>query len=151
MNQKKCECGCGKIAPISAYSHAALGYVKGKPKRFCCGHYKRNGKANPKFRHGVRINGRYTVEYTAWKNMTERCTNPRHDYYYCYGGIGITVCKRWQGKKGFANFLKDIGPKPKPYKRYSLGRIKINIGYRPSNCEWQTWETQNNPRNKRRS
>jgi len=36
---KLCECGCGKPAPISKYNETKRGYVKGKPRRFICGHY----------------------------------------------------------------------------------------------------------------
>jgi hypothetical protein len=33
-----CECGCGQPAPLSPYSDAARGYVKGQPRRFVQGH-----------------------------------------------------------------------------------------------------------------
>jgi hypothetical protein len=33
-----CECGCRQPAPIATYSHAARGWVKGKPKRYISGH-----------------------------------------------------------------------------------------------------------------
>lgn len=43
MNNKGgyCECGCGELAPIAKYSHAARGWVKGQPKRFINGHWAR--------------------------------------------------------------------------------------------------------------
>lgn len=33
-----CQCGCGQPAPISPYTWAAQGYVKGQPRRFIAGH-----------------------------------------------------------------------------------------------------------------
>lgn len=33
-----CECGCGGLAPLSSYSQAKKGLVKGKPLRFIHGH-----------------------------------------------------------------------------------------------------------------
>lgn len=33
-----------------------------------------------------------TPEWLAWKNMRDRCTNPRHYAFKNYGARGITVC-----------------------------------------------------------
>jgi len=38
-----CECGCGEKTKISPASNKKLGYTKGKPRRFLCGHQARNG------------------------------------------------------------------------------------------------------------
>lgn len=45
-------------------------------------------------------------EHVLWRNMLSRCYNEnnRKDYM-SYGGIGVTVCKRWHC---FQNFLEDI-------------------------------------------
>lgn len=66
--------------------------------------------------------------------MIDRCTNPKAKNYKDYGGRGIKVCKRWQGKNGFINFLEDMGKKPS--KELQLDREKNNKGYSPSNCRW---------------
>lgn len=44
-------------------------------------------------------------EYLLWKNILSRCYNPSGDYYYLYGGKGVTVDKRWHN---FQNFCEDI-------------------------------------------
>jgi hypothetical protein len=74
----------------------------------------------------------------------DRCANPNNPNWGYYGGRGIKVCKRWQGKKGFANFLKDMGRRPDGL---TLERKKTDQGYSPANCCWDTRKQQT--RNKR--
>ena len=66
--------------------------------------------------------------------MKQRCLNPNHIHYKHYGGKGIKICDRWQGAHGFANFIKDMGPKPSL--KYSLDRIDSSKNYCPENCRW---------------
>lgn len=82
---------------------------------------------------------KYAKEYTAWNNMKRRCDSPCTDSYENYGGRGISVCRRWLGWKGFANFIEDMGQCPEGY---SLDRIDVNEGYTPSNCRWIDFKTQ---------
>jgi hypothetical protein len=62
--------------------------------------------------------------------MLERCRDKENP---SYGGRGITVCERWQGKHGFENFLADLGLRPKGL---SLERQDPNGNYDPGNCAW---------------
>lgn len=55
MRSGFCECGCGKAAPISAYTHAGKGYVKGEPRRFISGHNAAGRPSEP-------LEKRYTIE-----------------------------------------------------------------------------------------
>jgi phage shock protein PspC (stress-responsive transcriptional regulator) len=78
-----------------------------------------------------------------WKNMLNRCQNPRNPAYPNYGARGIGVDPRWLD---FETFLADMGPRPGGY---TLERLDNEKGYSPDNCEWATRRDQN--RNKRRS
>jgi hypothetical protein len=79
---------------------------------------------------------RKSPTYSSWVNMKSRCLNPNHRAFPRYGGRGITICARWLGKNGFANFLADMGRRP-PGK--TLDRWPNNDGnYEPGNCRWAT-------------
>lgn len=76
--------------------------------------------------------------------MMGRCYNPHNDGYHKYGGRGIRVCRRWQGWRGFLNFLDDMGHPPPDT---TLDRKDNNGHYSPKNCQWSTRSEQG--RNKR--
>jgi hypothetical protein len=71
-------------------------------------------------------------EFHSWRAMLKRCGNPNEDNYRYYGGRGITVCKRW---RVFANFLRDMGPRPEGM---TLERKNRNGNYTKRNCKWAT-------------
>lgn len=89
--------------------------------------------------HGASVkNG--SAEYRTfitWQSMIWRCTNKARKDYSAYGGRGIKVCDRWL--LSFANFLSDMGIKPKGY---SLGRIDNDGNYCAENCRWETYGQQ---------
>jgi hypothetical protein len=68
--------------------------------------------------------------------MKDRCLNPNFRQWARYGGRGIKVCDRWlDPRKGFQNFLDDMGERPAGY---TLDRIDNDGNYEPSNCKWST-------------
>lgn len=80
--------------------------------------------------------------YDTWKNMVDRCTNPKNINFVNYGGRGIIVSEDW---KIFANFISDMHPRPKGM---TLERIDNDEGYSYSNCIWadRCAQTQNSRR-----
>jgi len=96
------------------------------------------------FKHG--LHNSHT--YFAYRNMLDRCYNPKAINYHKYGAKGVTVCDEW--KRSFENFIADMGIKPKDK---SLDRIENSKGYSLENCRWATRSEQNlnrkNVKNKR--
>jgi hypothetical protein len=97
-------------------------------------------------RHGHCCTARRPPVYTSWRNMIQRCTNPRDLQFRNYGGRGIRVCEAW--RLDFVAFLRDMGARPPGT---SLDRIDNEGNYEPGNCRWATrQEQQANKRNTRR-
>jgi hypothetical protein len=82
--------------------------------------------------------------YGVWKQMIQRCENPKNPAYHNYGGRGISVCEEWHD---FEAFFSDMGDRPKGY---SIDRIENDKGYSKENCKWSTMSEQlNNTRRNR--
>lgn len=97
------------------------------------------------FRHGCARKNAKTAEYTVWRGMIDRCSNPHSASWHHYGGRGISVCSKW--RDSFETFLADMGPRPvgpSDRKRalYSIDRINSDGNYEPSNCRWATQSQQ---------
>ncbi|AEW47322.1 HNH endonuclease [Bacillus phage B4] len=72
--------------------------------------------------------------YTIWKNMKQRCYNPKRGAYPTYGGKGIRVCKDWHEFVNFYEWSMLNGYT----EELTIDRIDSNKNYEPSNCQWVT-------------
>lgn len=116
-----CRCDCGKQKSIQL-GHITTGRIKS------CGclvvettsrRLTTHGKGNAK-----------CPEYRTWKNIKNRCLNPKSEKYEFYSKVGI--CERW--RNSFEAFLEDMGEKPSP--RHSIERKNNLKGYSKENCIW---------------
>jgi hypothetical protein len=84
--------------------------------------------------HGEARHKKRTPEWIIWWGMISRCKYPTHVSYKYYGANGIVVCRRWTGRDGYKNFLKDMGRRPTP--DHTIDRINSKKNYTPSNVRW---------------
>lgn len=118
-----CECVCGKIKAVNAYSLNA-----GRSHHCGC-------MSKPSLTHGMTG----TREYGTWQNMKNRCYNSNKPGYEYYGAVGITVCDEW--KNSFEAFIRDMGKCPDGFE---IDRKNGKLGYFPGNCRWVDGITQAN-------
>ncbi len=135
-----CKCDCGKIKLI-------------RPVEFINGFHKSCGCSTKEFiiqnstKHGYSGKRLYYV----YRNMIERCENPKSEAYSNYGGRGISVCQEWKGENGIENFFTwaySTGYDENAlFGECTIDRKKVDGNYEPSNCRWITnLEQQKNKR-----
>jgi hypothetical protein len=82
---------------------------------------------------------------TTWRNILERCLNPRHWKWRLYGGAHppVLVSWRWQGiPEGFERFCADVGEPPSL--KHTLDRKPGGThNYEPGEVRWATVTEQN--------
>jgi len=125
-----CLCSCGRHHIVRA-DCLKSGAIKSCG---CLGRYTTKIRSTT---HGMSK----SKEYRIWTGVKSRCSDAKNISFKNYGGRGIKVCKEWEN---FETFYADMGPCPVGY---SIERIKLDVGYEPSNCVWIPLKMQN--RNKR--
>ncbi len=127
-----CECICGEEKWVSKYD-----VLYGKTTS--CGCFNKEISAEKLRKAAFKHGGWGTKEWGRWHGMICRCYDPKEIGYARYGGRGITVCERWLGDDGFANFRQDLGPVPPGH---TLDRIDPDGNYTPTNVRWATVKQQ---------
>lgn len=133
-----CQCDCGNSSTVASHN------LTGAHPARSCGCWRRLvlKRGQDRVVHGQARAHKPSPEWEAWHTMRQRCLNPKWAGYRYWGGRGITVCDRWLGPEGFANFLADMGRRPagivRKRARYSLDRINNDGNYEPGNCRWAT-------------
>ncbi len=127
-----CRCDCGNEGLIRhpslvAKTSRSCGCLKSDLAR------ERWKKSNPNKTNGHFRNRRRSRTYISYSSMRQRCLNKKATSYAEYGGRGIRICRQW--KKCFANFLADMGRRPRGK---TLDRRDVNGNYTPKNCCWST-------------
>lgn len=125
-----CVCDCGSSITVSTGSLTSCSTVS-------CGCRRKEHWNSFSRTHGKTK----TPTHRSWMSMVTRCTQRGTPGWKRYGGRGIRICKRWTGKKGFENFLKDMGHRPTGL---TLDRKRVNGNYTPRNCRWATKRQQAN-------
>lgn len=98
--------------------------------------YYRHTHRGCRYCHGrPGLTKKYTSTYGSFNAMKARCFREDNISFKAYGGRGITVDPRWLGPNGFANFVLDMGPRPKGK---TLDRKNPEGNYMPRNCRWAT-------------
>lgn len=119
-------CECGNTKEVRA-TDLQTGKIKS------CGCLLREASRRRATRHGMA----FTDTYACWRNMVDRCENPKASYFKNYGGKGVSVCEEW--RRDFRNFLTDMGPRPPGL---TLDRIDPYGNYCADNCRWADRFTQ---------
>lgn len=122
-----CVCDCGtETTPLVSNLR------QGKSRS--CGCQQARGATHPRWEGGKNSHPLTST----YRNMIDRCTNPKNMRFNDYGGRGITVCDRW--RDDFWAFVADVGDKPVGK---SLDRIDNDGNYEPDNVRWATPHEQN--------
>lgn len=125
----QCECG-NKVERLK--------WLVDSGKTKSCGCLRKEVTGNKKRTHGMSGNNRF---YKIWRNMMERCTNPKANQWKDYGGRGIDVCKNWHS---FESFKYDLHKQYQEHvsrfgeKNTLIDRSDNDKGYSPDNCRWVT-------------
>jgi len=113
----ECLCDCGKRKILLAGTLVQY-------QRSC-------GCRQGNYRHGKARKSGQSVEYHSYCAARARCTNPKNNRYYRYGGRGIEF--RFNS---FEEFYAELGDKPDL--KHTVDRIDPEGHYEKGNVRWAT-------------
>lgn len=125
----ECVCDCGTTRIVIGPT-----LRNGTSKNCGCQRAAIAKKTHTKHGHASRQGSSKT--YLCWRNMRNRCNNPKNKDFKYYGGRGVSICVRWQK---FSNFLEDMGEQPLGL---TIERLDNNGNYEKDNCTWATMAQQ---------
>ena len=128
-----CMCGNTKVMSMSNVR-------SGRSKTCGCKQY------DDKTFHGEASRAGYSILYSRWKNMKQRCNNKNAASYHNYGERGIKLCPEWDNFAVFSTWAKNNGFN----ESLEIDRKNNNLGYSPDNCRWVTRPVQQANCNKRK-
>ena len=80
-------------------------------------------------------------QFSRWRSMVRRCTDPTDSGWESYGGRGITVAPEWiNDPRAFCEWVDEhLGPCPEGW---SIDRIDNDGNYEPGNVRWASPQQQ---------
>jgi hypothetical protein len=129
----RCVCRCGTKKRVCSSS-----LTSGRSTSCGCFHKQKIHRNVFGVRHGHAHTGKISRTYHSWVSMKHCCNNPRSKDYKYYGAQGVEVCRQWNGRKSFPQFLADMGVRPDGK---ILTRMDRSDDFKPGNCKWATRKT----------
>lgn len=118
MTMWNCRCECGKEVVVSRTSLVTAGTQScGCAQVEACTIHSES----------------YSVEYSTYRGMMQRCHNPNNMFYKQNQLAGIEVSPRW--RESVLNFIEDMGRRPEGC--IALARRSNSKGFNKENCFWR--------------